>query len=155
MAEIPSTKLFYKIGEVCQLTGIRQHILRYWESEFKALSPKKSRGGQRVYQHKDLDMVLTIKRMLYEEGYTIAGAKKVLSGRRPDRVKAGTDPGTADASSVKNAAEVSPAQCECTRDGAASDKDNPPGRAVAPDARLADALGCLKVEIKDLLDLMG
>ncbi len=75
----PSTKLFYKIGEVCRLTDIKPHILRYWESEFPVLSPRKSRGGQRVYQQKDLEMVRRIKRMLHEEGYTIAGAKKKLS----------------------------------------------------------------------------
>jgi DNA-binding transcriptional MerR regulator len=155
MAEIPSTKLFYKIGEVCQLTGIRQHILRYWESEFKALSPKKSRGGQRVYQRKDLEMVMTIKRMLYEEGYTIAGAKKILSGRQSGHSSRKTASEGNDACTGTDAAEGRPGPCEGPRNNAASDKDNPPGRVAAPDARLADALGNLKEEIKDLLDLMG
>ena len=74
-------KLFYKIGEVSQLTGLESYIIRYWETEFPTLHPKKSRGGQRVYQKKDLETVLKIKQMLYEQGYTIAGARKMLSRR--------------------------------------------------------------------------
>ncbi len=71
-------KLFYKISEVSKITGLESYILRYWESEFSALSPRKNRGGQRVYEQKDIDTVLKIKRMLYEEGFTIAGARKRL-----------------------------------------------------------------------------
>ena len=78
MAGHPRTKLFYKIGEVSRLSGVEPYILRYWESEFPMLSPRKGRGGQRVYRQKDLDTVLCIKRMLHEEGYTIAGARKKL-----------------------------------------------------------------------------
>ncbi len=74
-------KLFYRIGEVSRLAGVRPYVLRYWESEFPALSPRKNRGGQRVYQKSDLDLVMLIKRMLHEEGYTIAGARKALAGR--------------------------------------------------------------------------
>ncbi|MHB8173586.1 MAG: MerR family transcriptional regulator [Nitrospirota bacterium] len=82
MAHQPG-KLFYKIGEVSRLAQIEPYILRYWESEFPVLSPRKSSGGQRVYQQKDLDLVLSIKKMLHEEGYTIAGArKKILEGGR-------------------------------------------------------------------------
>ena len=77
-AGIPD-KLFYKIGEVSRLAGVEAYILRYWESEFPALSPRKNRGGQRVYLQKDLDLVLRIKKMLHEEGFTIAGARKKLS----------------------------------------------------------------------------
>lgn len=73
------TKLFYKIGEVSRLAGVEAYILRYWETEFPALSPRKNKGGQRVYLQKDLDLVLRIKRMLHEEGFTIAGARKKLS----------------------------------------------------------------------------
>jgi DNA-binding transcriptional MerR regulator len=77
-----SGKLFYKIGEVAALAGVEPYILRYWESEFPGLSPKKNRGGQRTYQPRDLELVFTIKRMLHEEGYTIAGAKKKLAELR-------------------------------------------------------------------------
>lgn len=74
-------KLFYKIGEVSRMTGLEAYVLRYWESEFPFLHPRKSSGGQRVYTKKDVDLVLDIKRMLYEQGFTITGAKKQLQGR--------------------------------------------------------------------------
>ncbi|TAK00311.1 MAG: MerR family transcriptional regulator [Candidatus Manganitrophaceae bacterium] len=73
-------KLFYKIGEVSQITGLEAYVLRFWESEFPALHPKKSRGNQRVYTKREIDLVLQIKKLLYEEGMTIAGAKKKLGG---------------------------------------------------------------------------
>jgi DNA-binding transcriptional MerR regulator len=75
--EIPK-KLFYKIGEVCSLTDTQPYVLRFWESEFPQLAPRKSRTGQRVYRPRDIEMVLEIKKLLYEEGYTIAGARKKL-----------------------------------------------------------------------------
>jgi DNA-binding transcriptional MerR regulator len=71
-------KIFFKIGEVCELTGIQAHVLRYWESEFPMLAPQKNRAGQRTYRKRDVEMVLHIKQLLYEEQYTIAGAKKKL-----------------------------------------------------------------------------
>jgi DNA-binding transcriptional MerR regulator len=72
-------KLFFKIGEVCEITGIQAHVLRYWESEFPMLAPQKNRAGQRTYRKRDVEMVLRIKELLYEDQYTIAGAKKRLS----------------------------------------------------------------------------
>jgi len=74
-------KLFYKISEVSKLTGLEAYVLRYWEMEFPTLRPRKNRGGQRTYEPKDIDMVMQIKTMLYEEGFTIAGARKQLSRR--------------------------------------------------------------------------
>lgn len=71
-------KLFYKIGEVCDICGVEPHVLRYWESEFAVLGPTRNRSGQRIYRQRDLDTVETIKRLLYQEGYTIAGAVKQL-----------------------------------------------------------------------------
>lgn len=73
-------KLFFKIGEVCAITGIPAHVLRYWESEFPMLAPQKNRAGQRTYRKRDVEIVLRIKELLYEEQYTIAGAKKKLAG---------------------------------------------------------------------------
>ena len=75
-----SGKLFYKIGEVCELFAIEPHVLRYWESEFGALSPQKNRAGQRIYRQRDLELIETIHRLLYEEGFTISGARKQLQG---------------------------------------------------------------------------
>ena len=71
-------KLFYKISEVSKITGLESYVLRYWETEFPMLAPRQNRGGQRVYEQKDIDAVLKIKKMLYEEGFTIAGARKRL-----------------------------------------------------------------------------
>lgn len=72
-------KLFFKIGEVCELSGVQAHVLRYWESEFPMLAPQKNRAGQRTYRKRDVEMALRIKELLYEDQYTIAGAKKKLA----------------------------------------------------------------------------
>ena len=71
-------KLFFKIGEVCELAGVQAHVLRYWESEFSMLAPQKNRAGQRVYRKRDVESVLRIKQLLYEQGFTISGARQQL-----------------------------------------------------------------------------
>ena len=71
-------KIFYKIGEACKQLDIQPYVLRYWETEFPSLSPNKSKSGQRVYSEKELEVIRRIKQLLYDEGYTIAGAKKKL-----------------------------------------------------------------------------
>jgi DNA-binding transcriptional MerR regulator len=86
--KIPS-KLFFKIGEVCELTDTQPYVLRYWESEFPALAPAKNNSGQRIYRRRDIETILRIKTLLYEEGFTIAGAKKKLEQEMKDPVKAG------------------------------------------------------------------
>jgi DNA-binding transcriptional MerR regulator len=75
--KIPN-KLFFKIGEVCELTDTQPYVLRYWESEFPSLAPAKNSSGQRIYRRRDIETVLHIKQLLYEEGFTIAGAKKKI-----------------------------------------------------------------------------
>jgi DNA-binding transcriptional MerR regulator len=75
-------KLFYRIGDVSDITGIKPHILRYWESEFSGLHPRKNRAGQRIYERRDVELVLEIKKLLYEQRYTISGAKKLLARQR-------------------------------------------------------------------------
>lgn len=70
------TKVFYKIGEVSEIVKLPAYVLRFWESEFSFLKPKKSRGNQRLYEQRDIETVLEIKRMLYEEGHTIAGVNR-------------------------------------------------------------------------------
>lgn len=77
MAEIPQ-KLFFRIGEVCDLIQVQPHVLRYWETEFPTLAPQKNRAGQRVYRRKDVEMVMRIRDLLYVEKFTIAGARKRL-----------------------------------------------------------------------------
>jgi DNA-binding transcriptional MerR regulator len=86
--QIPN-KLFFKIGEVCEITDTQPYVLRYWESEFPALAPAKNSSGQRIYRRKDIETVLRIKQLLYEEGFTIAGAKKRLEAELTGR---GTTP---------------------------------------------------------------
>jgi DNA-binding transcriptional MerR regulator len=71
-------RLYHRIGEVSRITGLKPHVLRYWESEFKVIKPHKGGSLQRLYRRKDLDLILKIKKLLYEEGFTIAGAKKKI-----------------------------------------------------------------------------
>jgi len=71
-------KLFYKIGEVSKIAGVEPYVLRYWESEFQFLKPRKSKSGQRIYVKKDLDLIFQIKKLLYNERYTIEGVRKKL-----------------------------------------------------------------------------
>jgi DNA-binding transcriptional MerR regulator len=71
-------KLYYRIGEVAKITGIKPYVLRYWESEFRWMAPQKSRSKQRLYRRKDIDTIQLIKKLLYEQRYTIAGARKLL-----------------------------------------------------------------------------
>ena len=84
--KIPN-KLFFKIGEVCEITDTQPYVLRYWESEFPALAPAKNSSGQRIYRRRDIETVLRIKQLLYEEGFTIAGAKKRLEAEMAGRVE--------------------------------------------------------------------
>lgn len=72
-------KLYYSISEVCSMTGLEQHVLRYWESEFPQLRPKKNRSGNRAYRNKEIKIIRYIKYLLYDELYTIPGAKKKMA----------------------------------------------------------------------------
>jgi len=71
-------KRYYRIGEVSRITGVKPYVLRYWESEFRWMAPQKSRSKQRLYRRRDIDMILLIKKLLYEQRFTIAGARKKL-----------------------------------------------------------------------------
>ena len=73
---------FFSIGEVCDLTGLKAHVLRYWESQFRFLSPAKNRSGNRVYQRKEIELILLVKHLLYTEKYTIDGARQKLNDHR-------------------------------------------------------------------------
>ena len=75
-------KLFFKIGEVCEIAGVEPYVLRFWETEFPNLAPRKSTSGHRIYRKKDVETVLRIKELLYERGFTIPGARKQLAGRK-------------------------------------------------------------------------
>ena len=85
--EIPS-KLYYSISEIADHTGIKAHVLRYWESEFPTLKPRKTRTGARRYRQPDIDEILAIKTLLYDEGYKIAGAVKMRRQAKKSEGKA-------------------------------------------------------------------
>ncbi len=93
MVETDLKKLYYSIGEVSRLLRIDQHVLRYWETEFKELAPSKRKGGKRLYKERDLQTVRLIKKLLYEDRYTIEGARRKLGDvnrtkiERADHVK--------------------------------------------------------------------
>src|SRR6201994_1227591 len=88
--EIPPIpdKLFFRIGEVSQLVGVEPYVLRYWESEFPGLAPKKSSTGQRMFRRKDVELLLNIKELLYDKKFTIEGARKALKSEKQDSVAA-------------------------------------------------------------------
>lgn len=78
MEDPVAKKAYYSIGEVCEVTGLRPHVLRYWETQFQALHPTKNRAGNRVYRPEEVETILLVKRLLYEEKYTIGGADRKI-----------------------------------------------------------------------------
>ncbi|MEI6806609.1 MAG: MerR family transcriptional regulator [Myxococcaceae bacterium] len=85
-AELPNKK-YFKIGETSALLGIKPHVLRYWESEFPQIRPFKSKTGQRLYRHCDLESLVKIQKLLYKERFTIAGARQALKMPEPNEVQ--------------------------------------------------------------------
>ena len=104
--EIPR-KLFYKLNEVCQMTDTQPYVLRFWESEFSRLAATRSPTGQRLYKRKDIDLVLQIKKLLYEDGFTIAGAREKLGmAESPGSIDALFEPPAVPAPSAGRAARA-------------------------------------------------
>src|ERR1700734_3532497 len=87
-------KLFFRIGEVAQLVGVEPYVLRYWESEFPGLAPKKSSSGQRMFRRKDVEMLLSIKHLLYNDKFTIESARKALKAGKPPVEEKPSEPAT-------------------------------------------------------------
>jgi DNA-binding transcriptional MerR regulator len=87
-------KLYFKIGEVAQLVGVKPHVLRYWESEFSIVKPNKTHSRHRLYRRRDVETLLQIKRLLHDERFTIEGARKRLRALQNDDAKGETDEGT-------------------------------------------------------------
>ena len=123
---IPS-KLFFKIGEVCEITETQPYVLRYWESEFPSLAPAKNNSGQRIYRRRDIETILRIKTLLYEEGFTIAGAKKKLEQELKEGGKKKTPTGEVDVSS----------------------------EPAAPNEALNEQVDAVKSELRDILDVFS
>jgi DNA-binding transcriptional MerR regulator len=103
-ADVSNDTRYYRIGEVSRLTALKPFVLRYWETEFPMLEPVKSPSGHRMYRQEDVDLVLKIKRLLYDEGYTIAGARRHLQelthGAGEAAERGGLSAGTAEASTT-------------------------------------------------------
>lgn len=97
-------KLFFKIGEVAQIVGVPTHVLRYWESEFFSLKPMKTRGFHRVYRRRDVELAMLIRRLVHQEGLTIAGARKRLRELGKERVS--SEPGVEASRQVAIRAEL-------------------------------------------------
>ncbi len=108
----------YKIGEVCRIADVQPYVLRYWETEFPALAPNKSGGGQRLYSQREIDVILRIKQLLYSEGFTIAGAKKKLEAELAEPAAPSTAPPVASAAPLPAPASKS----KPARDDAAARK---------------------------------
>jgi DNA-binding transcriptional MerR regulator len=146
-------KLFFRIGEVCELIKVQPHVLRYWESEFPMLAPQKNRAGQRVYRRKDVEMVMRIRDLLYEEKFTIAGAKRKLMEETrggSSRVKIAsreTPPIERETAPIEEVAGE-PEQ----RAVPASPPERPIAQPVTPEARLA--IRVLRRDLEDLLTML-
>lgn len=141
MPSIPN-KLYFRIGEVSKLIGVEPYVLRYWESEFPDIKPSKSKSGQRLYKRRDVEMLQKIKELLYEERYTINGARKRLK-----------EPGSLDERDVSSKAEgvAKERQLEAFPLGG-EDADAPRGKG---DALSAAGMKTLKKIRRDLEALLG
>ncbi len=155
-------KLFFKIGEVCDICGVQAHVLRYWESEFPMLAPQKNRAGQRTYRKRDVEMVLRIKELLYEDQYTIAGAKKKLTNelRGASKLKVVTPEMSAQPSNAPtlvpppdSITEESPAPAvRAPEISSESEPEHEPEVELTDERR--EALRRLRQQMRDLLSLL-
>lgn len=123
--EIGSDKLYFKIGEVGEIVGVAPHVLRYWETEFRAIKPQKSRSQQRVYRRRDVETLLKIKHLLYDQKFTIAGARQQLSA---DRAAVETAPPAKDYR-VKRSLEEVRRQLDALRQVLVADDERDPAAA--------------------------
>jgi DNA-binding transcriptional MerR regulator len=121
-------KLYYKIGEVCEIVDVKAYVLRYWESEFPMLLPPKNKSGQRTYRPKDIEILLQIRKLLYEDGFTIAGARKHLASETSETTHA-----------------LSPK---------AAPKRNPPKMPVSKDVPSSKRLRQVREELENILTLL-
>jgi DNA-binding transcriptional MerR regulator len=142
-------KIYFKIGEVCELVDVQAHVLRYWETEFPQLAPQKNRSGQRSYRRKDVETALRIKELLYTEMYTIAGARKKLQQeqRENGKQKNGEPAATRAAS-----AEPSLFDSELDSDLQTEPPRDPAAPAMSPEGREAlRLLGAHLLELREML----
>ena len=148
-SEIPEM-LFFRIGEVCDLIKVQPHVLRYWETEFPMLAPQKNRAGQRVYRRKDVEMVMRIRNLLYEEKFTIAGAKRKLQDEMHR-------PGPRSRTEPKDGAVAEPPilveSATQVTNSVEPQSDSDQERSLTPQARRA--LRLIKHDLEDLLTMLN
>lgn len=143
-------KIYFKIGEVCELLDVQAHVLRYWETEFPQLAPQKNRSGQRSYRRKDVETALRIKSLLYEDLYTIAGARKRLQQEQRENGK------------HKNGEAETPASNELAAPGLFDEARDPGSIAAAPfsseisslSSQGRDALRSLSAQLLELREML-
>lgn len=141
-------KIYFKIGEVCELVDVQAHVLRYWETEFPQLAPQKNRSGQRSYRRRDVEISLRIKELLYDELYTIAGARKKLQIeiRENGKTKVGETDQAQVATSIKDDAEPMLFSEDLELDRGSS------GSSLSEDGREAlRSLGSQLLELREML----
>lgn len=153
MASVIPEKLFFKIGEVCELAGVQAHVLRYWETEFPTLAPQKNRAGQRTYRRRDVEMALRIKELLYDEQYTIAGAKKKLA----NELRGGATREGESATAAKPAMRsLKPPPSLASRFASApeSETGSHTSQKLSPNNEQKEALRSIAKELREILDLL-
>jgi len=143
-------KLFFKIGEVCELAGVQAHVLRYWETEFPMLAPQKNRAGQRTYRRRDVEMALRIKQLLYDEQYTIAGAKKKLAN---DSGRGASHEVAAPPTPKPPARSLQPPPSLAARFGAPA--AGAPAKAAEHSGEQRATLRQIGEQLREILDLLG
>lgn len=145
-------KIYFKIGEVCELVDVQAHVLRYWETEFPQLAPQKNRSGQRSYRRRDVEISLRIKELLYEELYTIAGARKRLQNELRENGKSkngGTERSTAATTSSPGLFED---EMDLQLEAVASEPRGSRGRQMSDEER--DALRSLGAQLLELREML-
>ncbi|SRR5258706_3915245 len=148
-------KIYFKIGEVCELVGVQAHVLRYWETEFSVLSPQKNKSGQRSYRRRDVEIALRIKQLLYNEMFTIAGARKKIQSehREGSKPKASESPAPKSGSYSSVEAPMlfdTGFESEPAAPAERSDSNSP----VAHSAEQRDALKTVAAHLLELRDML-
>lgn len=153
--KIPN-KLFFKIGEVCELTDIQPYVLRYWETEFPTLAPAKNSSGQRIYRRRDIETVIRIKELLYGEGFTVAGARKKIEQEQAGRVDTPVSPAVLEQAfeGVEPDTKIGPTPSAAAIRAAMAHPPTSNEPAVARDDKTRAILQEVKEELKALLKVL-
>ena len=154
MASIIPEKLFFKIGEVCELAGVQAHVLRYWETEFPTLAPQKNRAGQRTYRRRDVEMALRIKELLYDEQYTIAGAKKKLANELRGGAIRESEAVPAAKPAMRSLKPPPSLASRFASPSVTAESDSDAPQKLGPNSTQKSALRAIAKELREMLDLL-